>query len=917
LLAAPVAAQDTSGYLDKPVARVDIVFERAGVADDGEFRALIEQSVRAGDPLSAEGARGAVARLVERGLASQVAVEVEPAAGDASRVVVRFRITRQVRVVATEIEGGDALAEDALRDRVSSLGTGDPLTQPRVERGAEEILRYYHDRGYFEARVRSDVRSNEAGTGATVVYTVSPGERARVSAFEIVGDVAVPADQLRSELQLRPGAPFTQAALAADVDRIRRAHLTRGYLAPVVSEPEVDRNPAANTVAIRTRVVSGPRVTVAVEGAEFSQADLERLLPIYAEGGIDDFQLAEGSRRLTEELQRDGYFFARVSYALQPASGSGARRVVYTVDRGRRYRVSDIEVEGTTALSFADLQPALRSQESGFFSRGLTSRELIARDAETIEQRLRSIGYRRAAVTERRLGVSPDSDDLVITFVVEEGPRSRVEEVKLRGNRVFSSEELIGDSALLPEDPSGERKFYSDEALTADANRILERYAADGFVTAEVTTQLVELDPERVRVVFDVSEGRKAFIGDVVISGNARTREESLRAYFTFSEGQVLRLDDLRRTEQALYETGAFRQVIIYSEATGTMPDGLGELRTVHVTIEEGSPWVLTYGGGYNTDDGPRGLFEVSNLNLFGRINTGSVRMRASRRDLLGEISYTNPVPFGFDLPALVSLRYEREVREAFTAQRFTGLIQLQQRIDEQSILFYRYQFQFVRPFDLQISEREIRREDRRVRLGRVSVTYLRDTRNNPFDPDDGTFMSLDGSVAASALGGNTQYTRFFGEYQRYDRLPKVESVIYAGAVKFGVADPYGSSRRLPISERFFSGGARTLRGFGFEQAGPRDPVTDQPVGGNVLVVLNNELRFPLFWRFGGAVFSDTGNVFRRLRDVDLGEITETVGAGVRVDTPVGPVRVDLGYLLNGPDGVKNYAVHFSYGQAF
>jgi outer membrane protein assembly complex protein YaeT len=909
-LVSPALAQDTSGFLDKPVARIDVVVEGPNSGtDDGTLRQTIEQAVRAGQPLAADDVRRSVERLVAEGLASRVSVEVGPAAD--GLVALRYRVTRQVRIAAVEFRGAVGVARDALPGRLTAVSAGVKLSDQALQRGAEEAARYYQELGFFEARVRSDVEFDHTGTRATVIYRIEPGIQARVASFEIAGALGVPAAQLRKASGIAPGALFTRAGLDAAVERVRHELLAAGYLAPEVRDPQIERNVAANTVAVTLRVDSGPLVAVEVQGVEFSRKDLEAILPIFTDGGLDEYTLSEGTRRLIEELQRQGYFFARVSYAVERGKGNTPTRVLYTADRGRRYQVADIEFEGVTALDPADLVVGLRSQEAGAFGRGLTSRELLQRDSDLIERRLRALGHRNAAVRERRLGVSPDSDALVITFVVEEGPRSVVDAVVVRGNALFSVDELGAGDDLAP------GGFYSDAAVAADANRILQRYAAAGFISAEVSTRLVELDDERVRVVFDVSEGRKAYIQNVVIGGNDRTSDGTLRRYLAFEEGEILKVENLRKTEQTLFETGAFSQVVIHSEVTRTAEDGLVEWRTVYVDVVEAKSWVLTYGGGYNSDDGARGLVEISNANLFGRLTTGSVRLRGSQREQLAQVSYTNPIPFGRDLPLLGSVFYQREIKDAFGSNRFTALIQFQKRLDENTVTFFRYNFEEVRLFDLKLPEQQLMRQDRPVRLGRLSASYVRDTRDSPFDPSTGAYYSGDASIALRALGGNSQFWRLYGEYQRYTKVPRVDQLTYAAVVKFGLENPFGGDTRIPISERFFSGGARTLRGFEFEQAGPRDPVFNNPVGGRVLFVMNNELRFPLFWRFGGAVFSDTGNVFRRLGDFKIANMTQTVGFGLRFQTPVGPVRVDLGYLVNPPPGVGRSAIHFSFGEAF
>jgi outer membrane protein insertion porin family len=541
----------------------------------------------------------------------------------------------------------------------------------------------------------------------------------------------------------------------------------------------------------------------------------------------------------------------------------------------------------------------------------MASREMLEHDSDVIERRLHGLGYRRARVRERRLAVVPNSDDVVVSFVIYQGPQFVVDWVSLRGNLVFSSSELLPRPGLARGLP------YTDQAAATDANAILQHYAGDGYVASQVVPHVEEVDGARVVVTYEINEGRRAYVSSIVVLGNARTDEGTVRDYISFQPGVVLKLAELRRTEQRLFETGAFRHVVVHSEVIGQTADGLGEQRAVYVDLDEAKPWLFIYGGGYVSDDGPRGLVELSNVNLFGRLNTVGLQMRASPRQQIARVSYTDPLPLDRPWPLLVALSFTRELKDAFSLYRATTLAQVQYQYKPTSAFFFRYNFEQVRVFDLKVSESELERNDRPVRLGKLSAGFVADNRNNPFDPTRGTYSSVDFTVAANAFGGSENYVRFFGEHQRYHQFPKAPRLTYAGAIKFGVADAYGSSEDLPISERFFGGGARSLRGFRFEQAGPRDPVTNEPVGGDVLLVINNELRFPLFWKVGGAAFSDTGNVFVNFDDFTLENVTETLGFGVRIDTPVGPVRVDFGYLLNPPDGVPSSAVHLSFGQSF
>jgi outer membrane protein insertion porin family len=347
----------------------------------------------------------------------------------------------------------------------------------------------------------------------------------------------------------------------------------------------------------------------------------------------------------------------------------------------------------------------------------------------------------------------------------------------------------------------------------------------------------------------------------------------------------------------------------------------------------------LTTGFGYQTNEsdlevrgleflnGARGLVQITNTNLFGKLYTGSAQLRASQNELLGTISFQNPRPFGRNFPTLVSLFARRLAEKSFRSDRYSALLQTERRLSSVSIFYLAYNFERISIYDLQIPVEDIERSRRAIKLGRITPSYLRDTRDNISNPTEGTLLLGSFSIAARALGGNEQFVKAVVEHSRYYSLSESRSLVYSVSGRIGLATPLGAAQSLPISERFFAGGARDLRGFGFEEAGPRAPVVDpatgqvidsRPTGGNAVIVINNELRFPVWGRLGGAVFSDTGNVFRRVRDIKLGDITQTLGFGLRLDTPIGPLRVDIGSIvLNKPANAKSYRVHFSIGQTF
>src|SRR5262249_31581691 len=403
--------------------------------------------------------------------------------------------------------------------------------------------------------------------------------------------------------------------------------------------------------------------------------------------------------------------------------------------------------------------------------------------------------------------------------------------------------------------------------------------------------------------------------------------------------------------------------------------------------------------------DGARGLAEIADTNLGGSLDALSLRLRASRREQFSQLSFTDLRPFSLRLPITIGVFYNRndtlrpfvrrrlsnndvENVNSFGLERFSAFIQTERKLNDQTSMRFRYNLERARVFEPDsnkkadmggmgdmggIPETVVTRNERSIRLGMFSVGISHDTRDNVLNPTKGQLFSADNSIASRMFGGTESFNKFFTTYQRYKTLdqftPLLSNTTLAFSARIGLAStsrvadcngdgiidgvggaPGDKERCLPISERFFSGGATNLRGFKFETAGPQtvvEPALDSldrcdnptrqpdrpcvlptlvPLGGDGLAVLNFEMRSPLTGRMRLVPFYDLGNVFRRARDFNFSNMTNTFGLGLRINTPLGPVGVDYGYLIDPPAFASasgavlrqpRGAIHIRFGQTF
>ncbi|HYH86218.1 MAG TPA: POTRA domain-containing protein, partial [Pyrinomonadaceae bacterium] len=932
---APRLAPDLARYEGRTVESVEVAVEEASVEEAGlaEMRSRIR--VAPGRPFSAALVRESLQQLFDTGRVADARVEARdapgaPGADGQPRVALRFVIRPQVVVAGVEFEvgvtAGTGIAEDELRSRVTLLEPGKRLTELSLRENADAVQVYLRDRGFYRAEVTYEQQLDASRTRATVLFRVIPGAPTQLESFNINIKGFDPAP-VRPDLKLQPGAAFSQAALGEDIARIRQAIIASNHLAPRIEEPDIRLDSAANRITVNLAGSVGPRVEVHLEGYELSEKRQRELLPVKREGSIEYSAIVEGERRIRNRLQEEGYFFADVTPSctvtppLTPppdaaAPGAGETDICqlinpdelsnstvtinYEVARGRRFKLTEIRIEGTDKLAVEDVADDLRSREAnllgvlpiiGRFGRGYTSQEALERDAGIVRARMRDLGYRRADVDVRQ-GVTLEGENLIVTFEVTEGPLTRVAGIETRGNQIYTADELR--DVRCPADPLPDESClitggpFSRTAARSDGERIRANYARNGYIDAEVQLSIDELPAapggdEQVRLVYNVKESDKVFINRIFVNGVVQTKREAVLEAIPLREGDVLRGDDLAESERILLSTtDAFRQVLIRTEDAGETSGGF-KRKDVIIDVEERKSITTEYIVGYSTDTGALGGFELRNTNLRGTLRQGAIRTRFSRVQQLARFEYTDPRFRRYGeksfAPLAFSLQYQRDtavtrffrstidrgtngIVQRFDAEgnlidefgqsvkgpsinRFSINLETQRELEleltasgaqrKRSTLFLRYNYEDVRLFNIgSLLIANALRPDQAVRLSRFGASFARDTRDRQFDPTRGDFLTVDYALALKNLGGNLSFNKLLLSYRRYKTVSRLRNTVFAASAQLGLANIFNPAdrndngvidavdRRLPISERFFTGGSTTLRGFNFEEAGPR-----------------------------------------------------------------------------------------------
>jgi outer membrane protein assembly complex protein YaeT len=942
-------AQDGSTGEPPRVAAVRVVTESGQVLEENPPQLTIKR----GQAYSREAESQSLRELFRSGRFADLRAELTDAPGG---VRLDYVVRQNLYVNRVQIEGlreppGDALALSALR-----LNVGETFREGDMKDALDRLRQTMEDEGLYESKAVYETTPHPETLQIDIVVRVTPGPRSRIGTISLVNQTQFQDAELRELLKTKQGTRITSERLNRAADRVRKWMTKKDYLGARVTIHRGTYDANTNTVPVDFTLYAGSEVRVAVEGAKVPMGTLRRLVPIYQEGAVDEDLLQEGRRSLRDWFERAGYFDAQVTYTISDvaAEESGnqmhraARVVTYHVDRGDHHRLVGVEFEGNKYFGSDILLGRLKIQPAAYASPGRYSTSLLQDDVASLRTLYDANGFHEIEVQSQLIdNYDGRHGDLFVRFDVKEGRQTRVADLSIEGNQQLGMDEILGVVG------SSKGQPYSEYNVSADRDNILAIYYDQGFSEARFSADVETVAASEanaspmVRLKYRIAEGRQVLVARVLLSGYEHTRPGTISRQVGIQAGEPLNEGAVVETQRKLYNLGIFSRVSIAPQNL----EGDTNEKTLVVMVDEAKRYTLAYGLGFEVQRlgsgaagstlsaAPRGTLELTKANFTGRADTLSFKVRASTIQGRGILTYTAPNYFSspnFNLQ--LSALYEKTHDiQTFDSRRAEASIQLTERLSGSSTLLYRYVFRKV---DTAVNAASISPEqlplfNQNTHIAEFGVSWVRDRRNSPSNATRGNFENVDIDLATKSVGSAVNFLRVYLQNSTY--TPIGRRLVFARSTRFGVQTPYGNSLStdIPLPERFFAGGGTSLRGFGLNQAGPRDPLTGFPIGGQAILVFNQDLRFPMHLpligdRLGGAVFYDAGNVFSSIRKIsfryapavptvgpgtdslgnsttvcltnctnELNYFSHTAGFEFRYGTPIGPVAIDLGYQIN------------------
>jgi outer membrane protein assembly complex protein YaeT len=922
----------------------------------------------AGTPLRLADVRAAIKRLYTTGQYANIEADTEPAPGGLTLI---FKTTPQWFVGAVEVHGKVGAPPNA--DQLATatrLDLGAPFTEDEVQSAAAGIKRMLERNGLYHATITPSIERDPAHQQVAITFQVNSGKRARLMLPQITGDTRVAASDVASAAHYKgilffPWKPATQENVQGGLQSIRKKYEKQDRLTASVTLDHTDYLADVNRVRATIHADGGPKVKIGAKEAKVSKGTLQRYVPVFEEETMNRDLLVSGARNLRDYFENQGYFDVQVDFQTADTSRD-LQNITYVISLGERHRVLSLKIEGNRYIRTEDIRERMFLQPKHLVSlrHGRYSESMADRDVKAVQALYRDNGFRDCKATVNLMDDVGKKGDVAIIMTIEEGPQYRVSKLTLSGISPADQARIVPHITEAPGQP------FSETGVAMDRNYILELYQSEGYPDAAFDSRVqVDADAHQATVEYTIRQGVPQYVRDVLISGLHTSRHRLVDPALTLKAGEPLSWTEMGDMQRKLYDLGVFDKVDMAIQN----PDGAEQEKYVDYHFTEGHLYTMAVGVGAEiarfggsqtslnnpagtTGFAPRFALDMSRLNLWGLGHSINFKGRYSTLDRRVSLDYLAPRFRNVDGRNITVTGLYDNTRDVltFTAVRLEGALQVSQRVSKATNLLFRYSWTADRVDQgtLKIQPLLIPLYSQPSRVGRFGVNLVQDHRDNSADAHRGFFNSVDLALAHSDFGGNKNFLRFLGRNSYYHKV--AGNSVLASNTQFGVIMPFSTggvfySEYVPLPERFFGGGDASMLGFPLNQAGPRDPVTGFPLGGNALLFHSTEYRFPFINdNMQGVFFHDFGNVYSGLSNLsfrfhqngltDFDYMVQAAGFGVRYRTPVGPVRMDFAYSINPPrfnglngtyqqllfggatptvTSVSHFQFFFSIGQAF
>ena len=715
--------------------------------------------------------------------------------------------------------------------------------------------------------------------------------------------------RILAQMRTKVGQPYSNQVVEEDIATLYKTGSVQNVR--IFAQPQGDG--VKVIVAVQTRAIVRE---IEIAGAErIKPKRLRKEIKLKLNQPVDEKQLEEARQKIIEVYQGRGYTDVSVQFRVDPIDEKrGTARVVFTVNEGVKGAVSQIHFEGNAHFSEKVLRKQMKTRGKTLISfvdkSGRLDEVQLEQDMDKLREFYQNHGYIDVEIKDVRRGRT-EKGPMIITIVIAEGPQYHVRKVTISGYEAAKEDRI---RALLK---MKEGSVYSPKQLRDDAKAVADAYGSAGYVDLVILPEGAPAGPAQIDVHYKIEEGVRSFVNRINIEGNTRTKDKVIRREVLVAPGDVFNTVRVDITKKRLDNLGYFAKVETYPEDTD-----IPGRKDLTILVQEKRTGSLSFGGGFSTVDQLVGFAELTqgNFDLFNwpSFTGGGQKFRlriqygTQRKDFI--LTLTEPYFLDRRLALTGQLFYtEANYLSADYDQRNYGfMIELRKPINAYMYGTLGYTLQDVDIFNVAASAPDfILSQSGSFVESKIFSSIVFDSRDNPLLSRRGQRITFSPFISGGFLGGDTQVYALDLEGSQYFHLPKDLILLINGEI--ATVNQWGSGTEVPIFERLFLGGSNNLRGFPFREVGPQE--NGEPIGGQSMARATVELTFPIIEKARGAIFYDTGFVNSGAWSFGFNNIASDVGIGIRLDLPIGPLRLDYGYPLQR-DGY-NGGGHFNFNVGY
>jgi outer membrane protein insertion porin family len=723
-----------------------------------------------------------------------------------------------------------------------------------------------------------------------------------IEEVRIEGNKRIESDAILRQIQTKSGSIYKESQISADLKAIYKM----GYF----DDLRVETASGSRGKIVIFHVKEKPTIRrIKFEGNQrFDDDKIKENLTISTGAILNVFKLHNNIEQIETMYKEKNYHQVKVDYKITPLKNNQAD-IEFIITEGPKIYVTSITFEGNKAFSARKLKKQIQTSEKGFFfwitSSGDLDRTKLEQDAAALNNFYSNQGYIRNRVADPIVDIRKDG--IYITFKIFEGPRFKVGKVDVSGDLIQPKQELLKDLSI------GKSTYFSREKLRSDILALSDIYGNYGYAHAEINPKVHEHnDILVVDVIYDIKKNQEVYFENIEISGNTRTRDKVIRRELKVYEKERFDGKALKRSIRDLYRLDYFDDIKVDS-IKGSKDD----LMVLKIGVTEKPTGMFSVGAGYSSEENVFFVGSISQRNFLGLGQTlkfaGEIGGSTTRYNL----SFTEPWLFDIPLSATVFAYNQNKAYTEYDRESLGGGFGLSYPVYDYTRVYFSYSFDSSDVTDIQDTADDTIKDLEGTNVtSSVNVAIGYDSRDKTFNTTEGSKHQL--SYEYAGLGGDVGYDKITLESGWY--FPLFKGLIGFVRGKAGIVEENSDDKILPDYEKFYLGGINSIRGFGYRGIHLTNVSADgveTTVGGNKMAQFNLELIFPILPKNGfmGVVFYDAGNVYGD--SFELGDLRRSAGAGIRWYSPLAPIRIEYGRILDRREGESAGQWEFSMGGSF